>query len=92
MSARRVSLKIYGKVQGVFFRESTRLEATRLGLAGWVRNCGDGSVELVAEGEAPALAALVLWCHSGPPAARVREVEHSDAAATGEYADFTVLR
>lgn len=92
MDPQRVTLRIVGKVQGVYYRESTRAEATRLGLTGWVRNLGDGSVELVAEGPSAALEGLVRWCRRGPPAAEVRDLERTDAAATGEFTGFTVRR
>ncbi len=90
MDTQRVTLRIRGKVQGVFFRESTRIEATRLGLTGWVRNRADGSVEAVAEGAAAALEEFIRWCHRGPPAARVTDVQHARAEATGEFRSFTV--
>jgi acylphosphatase len=90
MATRRVSLRIRGKVQGVFFRESTRIEASRLGLTGWVRNREDGSVEAVAEGEPAALEDFIRWCHRGPVAARVTDVERSDSEPTGEFRAFTV--
>jgi acylphosphatase len=92
MSTRRTSLRIRGKVQGVFFRESTRVEATRLGLTGWVRNRDDGSVEAVAEGESAALEDFIRWCHQGPQAARVTDVERADGEPTGEFRTFTVER
>jgi acylphosphatase len=90
MGMRRASLRIRGKVQGVFFRESTRMEATRLGLTGWVRNREDGSVEAIAEGEPAALEEFIRWCHRGPQAARVTEVEHARSEPTGEFRTFTV--
>ena len=92
MGTRRVSLRIRGKVQGVFFRESARIEATRLGLTGWVRNRDDGSVEAVAEGEQAALEEFIRWCHRGPQAARVTDVERSESESTGEFRAFTVER
>jgi acylphosphatase len=92
MGTRRVSLRIRGKVQGVFFRESTRLEASRLGLTGWVRNRDDGSVEAVAEGEQATLEEFIRWCHRGPQAARVTDVERTESAPTGEFRAFTVER
>lgn len=92
MGTRRVSLRICGKVQGVFFRESTRLEASRLGLTGWVRNSDDGSVEAVAEGEQAALEEFIRWCHRGPQAARVTDVERTESEPTGEFRAFTVER
>jgi acylphosphatase len=90
MGMRRVSLRIRGKVQGVFFRESTRVEATRLGLKGWVRNRADSSVEAVAEGEPAALEEFIRWCHRGPQAARVTDVERTDSEPTGEFRAFHV--
>lgn len=67
-------LRIEGRVQGVWFRESMRREAERLGVVGWVRNRPDGSVEAVAQGPAEAVDALVEWARSGPPQARVERV------------------
>ncbi|WP_224244295.1 acylphosphatase [Hyalangium gracile] len=92
MGMRRATLRIRGKVQGVFFRESSRVEATRLGLTGWVRNRDDGSVEAVAEGEPAALEEFIRWCHRGPQAARVTDVERSDEEPTGEFRTFIVER
>lgn len=83
MSTRRVRLRIKGTVQGVFFRESTRREATELGLGGWVRNREDGTVEAVIEGRPEAVEALVHWCHVGPPSARVEGVEVTEEPSTG---------
>jgi acylphosphatase len=68
---RRIRVVVTGRVQGVYFRASTREKAQRLGLVGWVRNRADGSVELEAQGPEEAVAALVSWCHTGPSAAHV---------------------
>jgi acylphosphatase len=65
---------VTGRVQGVFFRASTAERARALALRGWVRNCADGSVEVAAAGPDDALAELVRWLWSGPPAARVASV------------------
>lgn len=93
MDTRRISLRIRGKVQGVFFRESARREAERLGLAGWVRNRSDGSVEALVEGPAERLAAFQAWCREGPPAARVDGVELADPAPDAPLGpDFRVER
>jgi len=82
-------LVITGRVQGVCYRESMRLEAERLGVTGWARNCRDGSVEAVVQGEENALAAIVEWARSGPPAARVEEVVVTPSE--GDYSSFERL-
>jgi acylphosphatase len=68
----------------------TCMEAARLGVAGWVRNCDDGSVELVAEGDKDAVDALAAWCHHGPPSARVNAVAVTEGPARGGYGGFDV--
>ena len=79
-------LQIEGRVQGVWFRESMRREAERLGVDGWVRNRPDGSVEAVVQGADEAVAALVAWTKKGPPLAHVERVELSETE--GEYSGF----
>jgi acylphosphatase len=69
---------VHGKVQGVFFRHSTRLEAERLAIRGIARNLPDGSVEVIARGAAPAIQELRVWLHRGPVQARVDAVQESD--------------
>ena len=86
----RVHLLIQGHVQGVFFRQTVRLKGLDLGLRGWVRNRKDGSVEMVAEGERPALDDLVNWCQEGPKAARVDSVERIDGEPVGLPEGFHV--
>jgi acylphosphatase len=66
--------RIVGKVQGVYFRHSTRVQAERLGLAGYAENLPDGSVEVLAQGSAEAAEELSRWLHRGPASARVDEV------------------
>jgi acylphosphatase len=70
---------VTGRVQGVFFRQSTRLEANRLRLKGLARNLPDGSVEVVAQGSAAAVEALHQWLRRGPAQARVEDVREIDA-------------
>jgi acylphosphatase len=79
-------LLIQGHVQGVWFRESMRREAERLGVTGWVRNTPDGSVEAVAQGSHAAVDALIAWARSGPPMARVERITLTDAQ--GHYPIF----
>ena len=76
-------LVIRGRVQGVWFRESMRLEAEALGVAGWVRNRLDGSVEAHLEGSAEAVEKMVRWAHHGPEHARVAGVDQSEAPVCG---------
>ncbi len=66
---------VKGRVQGVFFRATTRRKATELGLHGCVSNLPDGSVEVIAWGEPRSLQALETWLWQGPPAAQVNEVQ-----------------
>ncbi len=73
MVRRRVLVS--GWVQGVFFRDSCRREARLAGVAGWVRNVGDGRVEAVLEGEPGAVERLVEWCRRGPARSEVTGVE-----------------
>ena len=73
-SARRRVL-ITGRVQGVYFRQSTLQEAASLGVAGWVRNLPDGRVEAVFEGPPALVDAAVAWCRTGPPRAAVDSVD-----------------
>ena len=67
-------MRVTGRVQGVGFRESCRREALRLGVAGTVRNRGDGAVEAVFEGTPPAVDQMVAWCRRGPRSAHVGDV------------------
>jgi acylphosphatase len=80
---------VSGRVQGVGFRISCYRRATRLGLAGTVRNLPDGRVEVVAEGEREAVNELVAWCRRGPPAAWVAEASVTDEEPHG-WAGFLI--
>ena len=88
---KRVILIVHGRVQGVFYRDSTMRKARELGLDGTVRNLPEGTVEIVAQGPAPLLDNLILWAHEGPPAAVVSEVQTKyDKPVTG-LTGFSVL-
>ena len=86
----RVHVIVRGRVQGVYFRASTRNRARQFGLAGWVRNCPDGSVELIAEGDKEKLIQLVTWCHEGPSGAVIADVNVEWQEGTGEFVGFAV--
>jgi acylphosphatase len=86
----RADIRIHGRVQGVAYRASAARRGRELGLSGYVRNLADGSVEVVAEGEDTALAALVAWCHEGPPLARVERVDVTHGEARGDSRGFVI--
>ncbi|MDT8421664.1 MAG: acylphosphatase [Desulfuromonadales bacterium] len=90
MKQLRASLTIKGRVQGVFFRQSTRETAVSLGATGWVRNLPDGSVAAVVEGPEIAVRQVIAWCRQGPAAARVDSVTVDWHQATGEFTAFTI--
>ena len=71
----RYRVVVRGRVQGVWFRESCRRRATELGVAGWVRNRSDGTVEAEFEGAEADVAQAVAWCRVGPPAAEVAGID-----------------
>lgn len=88
----RAHILVRGRVQGVFFRDHTQRWASSLGLAGWVRNLGDGRVEAVAEGEKEKIETFIGCLKQGPPLARVEAVEVSWEEHRGEFSDFRVTR
>ena len=75
---------VRGRVQGVWFRDSCRAEARRLGVHGWVRNLPDGRVEAAFEGEVDAVDEMTDWCRHGPPHATVTDVEIVDEQPEGD--------
>ncbi len=86
----RARIIIEGRVQGVFFRHSTREMALRLGLKGWVKNRRDGGVEALFEGDQEKVDQMIQWCHRGPSGARVKNVDVKWERFTGEFDDFFV--
>ena len=87
---KRLELHIHGRVQGVAFRWSTQRQAQALGLTGWVRNLVDGSVRVLAEGEADNLQRLWDWAQDGPDHARVEGVKATWSDAVGDQKSFEV--
>ena len=90
MDTRRVHVIVEGRVQGVFFRAYTRNEAIRLGLAGWVRNRDDGSVEALVEGDTAAVARMLEWFQQGSPHSKVAHVHVTEETPLGETGTFEV--
>lgn len=81
-----LQLFISGRVQGVWYRESMRQEAERLGVTGWARNLSDGRVEAVVCGTRAQIEAILAWAHTGPPLARVSRIETNPTE--GQFASF----
>jgi acylphosphatase len=89
MPGKTLRLVIYGHVQGVYFRDSMRREAQNLGVSGWARNCGDGTVEAVVQGMPADVDAIVRWAHHGPQRAQVERVEVEPHE--GGYSNFEII-
>jgi acylphosphatase len=85
------TIKISGKVQGVFFRASTKEKADELGVKGLVRNERDGSVFIEAEGEEEVLSVFIFWCNRGPRLAKVEQCEVNEGEVKG-FTEFIISR
>ena len=81
---------ISGRVQGVWFRASTKQKAEQLGVKGWVRNTSDGCVEAVFEGQKELVREIVEWCYHGPPMAKVSNVEVKTQESRDSFDRFSV--
>jgi acylphosphatase len=86
----RAHLRIYGRVQGVFFRANMRDVALKYGVKGWVMNREDGSVEAVLEGDEESVRKVIEWAHRGPPLAIVEKVDVKWEDYKGEFRDFRI--
>ena len=82
---------IHGKVQGVYFRQSTKAMAQQLHITGWVQNNPDKTIEIFAEGNEDNIKTFIKWCHQGPPSARVLVVD-AEEAALQNFTSFSILR
>jgi len=83
-------IQVFGKVQGVFFRASTKEFADKLGLKGWVRNELDGSVLIAVSGRIKDVEKLETWCHKGPMMAQVNKVDVQSLASSEDFSDFSI--
>lgn len=81
---------VSGRVQGVFFRDSTKQKAEQLCITGWVRNLKDGRVEAVFSGAEDAVKELIIWCHKGPAMAKVTDVTVKNMQVVDEFDCFTI--
>lgn len=88
---KHLKINIFGKVQGVFFRLSTKAIADQLRVKGFILNKSDGSVYMEAEGDDFALSEILSWCHEGPDDAEVLRVESEEGPWVG-YKNFEVLK
>lgn len=86
----RAHVYVSGQVQGVFFRDSARERAERLGLTGWVQNLPDGRVEAIFEGTSERVREMVRWCEQGPSHAEVENVDTDFEAPEGDLTSFEV--
>ena len=91
MEKMRLHLIIEGRVQGVWFRDSTKRRAVSLGVFGWVRNLPDGNVEVMMEGGADDVKSMAEWCREGPPGAGVTAVHQREQTWTGEFDSFDII-
>lgn len=91
MNKVRARVRVRGEVQGVGYRASARWVADSLGLTGWVRNCPDGSVEAVFDGDSPAVDEAIEWCRRGPSFAEVESVEVEWLPHGDEFTRFAIV-
>lgn len=87
---KHVELKIHGRVQGVFYRDSARRCANKFGITGFAENESDGAVRIVAEGEEESLKKFIRWCYNGPILAKVTAVDIEWKEARGEFKIFNI--
>ena len=83
-----VFIKVYGKVQGVFFRQNTISKAKALNISGYTLNAQDGTVEIMAQGTPENIDELIAWCHRGPERARVDKVDVKDVEEKSSFRSF----
>ena len=87
----RIHVIISGKVQGVWYRASTKQKADELGIFGWVRNMANGNVEAVFEGEKESLDEMIAWCWIGPARAQVSDIKMVPLKSDEVFSGFVVL-
>lgn len=88
---KHLNIKIFGRVQGVFFRANAKKKADELQITGFARNETDGSVYVEAEGEKENLEKFLEWCHHGPPSARIDKVESKSTTKIKKFKNFSTF-
>lgn len=88
---KHLNIRVFGKVQRVFFRAATKAVADQLGIKGFAKNEDDGSVYIEAEGDDFSLESFLEWCHDGPQHAKVEKVEQSEGELKN-YRNFEVVK
>ncbi len=91
MAKKHLDIKVTGKVQGVFYRQSTKAVADQLSIKGFIKNETDSSVYIEAEGEAVLIESFLEWCRQGPERARVEHVESTEGELKN-YRNFEVVK
>jgi len=87
---RAITARVIGRVQGVYFRAATQIEANKLGINGWVKNTVEGDVCLEAEGNKVNLEQFILWLHKGPKFAKVEQVIVENSEASDSFQSFEI--
>jgi len=88
---KKMQIKIYGRVQGVFFRAAAKEKAFETGVFGWAKNQLDGSLHITAEGEFENLKKFLHWCRRGPLPAKVKKIEFKLLSNLENFEDFLIL-
>ena len=90
MVKQRIHIFLTGKVQGVFFRQATKVVAIKNNVTGWVKNLENGEVEILLEGDDKNVNSVIDWCRNGPANSRVDEVKIEPQEFSGQYSNFEV--
>ena len=90
MSRKCVHVFVTGRVQGVFFRQATKVIAIKNNVTGWVRNLDDGRVEILIEGENKSVGSVIEWCNYGPANSRVDNIEVNNEDHSDKFESFEV--
>ncbi len=90
MVQKRVHIFVNGRVQGVFFRQATKVIAIKNNVTGWVRNLDDGRVEILIEGDDKCIDSVIAWCDCGPANSRVDDIQINNENYLGSFENFEV--